>query len=986
MRLASRLIALSDVETWSGRRIAWAGGLFIVATAAFAAYDIALSHHQAVADTRRELDSQSRAIAEQTARTVQAVDVMLRHIAGEYKRGRISRLGTDDLHAYLRDMATGMNQIDGLGMFDAGGDQIGVSWPSPRRAVNMAALPRFQQLRDDPAPGFVVFGAAPAAGEGHWIVPFGRRLEHEDGGFAGVVAARGGVDYFERFYRDAYPDPSTRVALLHRDTTLLARHPSHAGSLGQQYPALESLLPGADGQPRALRGPSPVDGVDRFAAIRLVPDYPLVVVVSRDAAAALAPWRAQAIGSTMRTLALAALAAVLMVLLWRQIVWLSAARGSLVRSEERYALAAAGSDTGIWDWDLVAGTAYESRRAREILGLPLEPETQALDDIRRLIVCHPDDMQRRADALQAHLDGHRPHYEVEYRVRRADGRTTWIHVRALCVRDAAGRPQRIAGSVSDIDDRKRAEEALRQSEERYALAMTGSRGGHWVWNVTTGELFISPKVHALLGLPAQTAPASHAEFLQRLGAHPEDLDRTLRAGRDPGSQPQADFEARVMLPDGTTRWILTRAQLFGGVDGKDERIAGVTVDITERKQAEEQRDRLQQQLRQAQKLEAIGTLAGGIAHDFNNILSAILGYGEMAQKAASEGSAQRRHLDAALAAGQRAKSLVERILAFSRSGIGERVPVHVRAIVTEALDTIAATLPAGVRLERRIGAQDAAVLGDATQIHQVAMNLCANAVQAMRSEGTLVVVLDDVSLPAALAVATSTLAPGRYVRLSVADTGSGIEPRLLERIFDPFFTTKEVGVGTGLGLSLVHGIVTDLGGGIDVESRLGAGSTFTVYLPSTRLVAAPATDVIDAAIVRGDGQTVLLIDDEEPLMRLCEELLAGLGYEPVGFVSSREALETLRTEPDRFDLVLTDESMPGLGGCEFAVEVRTLRTDLPILLMTGLVSPSLVQQARAAGVAEVLGKPLALPDLARALAAALQAESARRQEAPTSFS
>jgi CheY-like chemotaxis protein len=253
------------------------------------------------------------------------------------------------------------------------------------------------------------------------------------------------------------------------------------------------------------------------------------------------------------------------------------------------------------------------------------------------------------------------------------------------------------------------------------------------------------------------------------------------------------------------------------------------------------------------------------------------------------------------------------------------------------------------------------------------MNLCANAVQAMKSEGRLVVTLDTQRLTAPLTVTTNTLPAGDFLRLAVADSGGGIEPRLLERIFDPFFTTKEVGVGTGLGLSLVHGIVTDLGGGIDVHSRVGEGSSFTIYLPAHGVVRAPAADAAVADDTpRGDGQTVLLVDDEEPLVRLGEELLAGLGYEPVGFVSSAAALDALRADPARFDAVLSDESMPGVTGRELAAEAHRLRPGLPVVLMSGYVSPALLQQARQIGVADVLCKPLAGRDIARALATALR--------------
>jgi PAS domain S-box-containing protein len=1116
VKLHQRLAAL-PVDAWQGRRFAWIGGLLIAAIAALAAYDMWRGYQATVEETQRELTIQSRVIAEQTARSVQAVDVMLRHVAAEYRRGRLTKLGPDELHAYLRDITVGLKQIDGLGMFDAAGEQIAVSWPEPRKAVNMAKLPRFAQLRDDPTLDFVIFEAARAAGDGVSIVPFGRRLETPGGQFAGVVAARGRVDYFEQFYRDAYPEPSTRVALLHRNATLLARHPPSAAALGQRFPVLEGLLPEPGGRPVASRGISPVDGVDRFAAIRLVPDYPLVVVVTREASAALAPWRSQAIGTAWRTLALGTLATLLIATVWRQLARLNAARASLAVSEERYALAAAGSDTGVWDWDLVAGSAYESRRARELQGLPLEPETQPLDTLQGLLTYHADDAPLRAAAMQAHLDGQTPHYEVEYRVERADGQYRWIHVRALCtraadgtplriagsvtdiddrkrgeialriseqrfadavagaddgiwewdyttgmafgsergrvmlgllpggpqvqkmedffaemrerihpddaprraqaiedhlagrtpayvgdfrmhqadgswrwihihgmcVRDGDGKPLRMAGSASDIDDRKRAEEALRESEERYMLAMTGSRGGHWVWDVASDTLFVSDAVNELFGLPTGTLlHASRRVYRDLVRWHPDDRARNDRHDDDlvAGRVQRAEFESRVLQADGSARWVLTRAQRFdnhGHGGSRGLRIAGVSVDISERKRAEAERERLEQQLRQAQKLEAIGTLAGGIAHDFNNILSAILGYGELAQKSAPEGSAQRRHLDASLAAGQRAKSLVERILAFSRSGMGERVPVHVQSVAGEALDAVAATLPAGVTLERRLAAGDCGVLGDATQIHQVVMNLCANAVQAMKSEGRLVVTLNTQRLAAPLTVTTSTLPTGDVLRLAVADSGSGIEPRLLERIFDPFFTTKEVGVGTGLGLSLVHGIVTDLGGGIDVHSRVGEGSTFTIYLPAHGVVRAPAGEASAADDTpRGDGQTVLLVDDEEPLVRLGEELLAGLGYEPVGFVSSAAALDALRAAPARFDAVLSDESMPGVTGRELAIEARRLRSGLPVVLMSGYVSPALLQQAREIGVADVLAKPLAGREIARALAAALRSSRA----------
>jgi signal transduction histidine kinase/CheY-like chemotaxis protein len=386
---------------------------------------------------------------------------------------------------------------------------------------------------------------------------------------------------------------------------------------------------------------------------------------------------------------------------------------------------------------------------------------------------------------------------------------------------------------------------------------------------------------------------------------------------------------------------------------------------------EREREELQRQLQRAAKMEAIGRLAGGIAHDFNNILGAILGYGELAQKNVGEGGAARRQIDQVMQAGARGKGLVERILAFSRSGVGERVPVHVQQVVEETLELLEASLLPPVRLERKLDAGDAAVIGDATQLHQVAMNLCTNALQAMEHGGVLGVVLDRVTVAQRRLLLHGTLLPGPYVRLSVSDTGSGIPAAVLERMFDPFFTTKGVGDGTGLGLSLVHGIVADFGGAIDVTTRAGAGTTFTVWLPSSgetqRLLAEP-----EGELPRGAGETVMIVDDQRSLVALAEETLAELGYEPAGFDSSVAALQAFRAEPRRFDLVLTDETMPDMSGVDLAREIRRVRPELPVVLMSGYSGAQLTERARAVGVAVLLHKPLVRRDIAEALARALR--------------
>jgi CheY-like chemotaxis protein len=318
-------------------------------------------------------------------------------------------------------------------------------------------------------------------------------------------------------------------------------------------------------------------------------------------------------------------------------------------------------------------------------------------------------------------------------------------------------------------------------------------------------------------------------------------------------------------------------------------------------------------------------------------------------------------------AAERAKSLVERILGFSRSGLGNRVLFNVQSVVNETLDLLTASLPAGIRVKTRLEAGDAGVIGDPTDLHQVTMNLCTNAVQAMARGGELGVVMERQHVREPGALARGSLAPGYYVRLTITDTGGGIAPPALERIFDPFFTTKSVGEGTGLGLALVHGIVTDLGGAIDVASTVGQGARFDIWLPVAGETPVAAVEP-ERTLPRGNGETLMIVDDEPPLVELAEEVVARLGYEPVGFASSTAALEAFTAAPHRFDAVLTDEMMPDLVGTELARQMRTVRPSIPILMMSGRAVAPLVDRATEAGIAEVLRKPLHGRDIAESLA------------------
>jgi CheY-like chemotaxis protein len=323
----------------------------------------------------------------------------------------------------------------------------------------------------------------------------------------------------------------------------------------------------------------------------------------------------------------------------------------------------------------------------------------------------------------------------------------------------------------------------------------------------------------------------------------------------------------------------------------------------------------------------------------------------------------RRYVENIMHAGARGKSLIERILAFSRSGMGDRTPINVQAVIEEVLELLVSSLAPGVRLEKWLEAGSAAVIGDATQLHQVTMNLCTNALQAMENGGVLQVALERAEVAHRCRLSHGDLALGAYVRLRISDTGSGIPLHVFDRMFDPFFTTKSVAGGTGLGLAVVHGIVTDLGGAIDVCTVVGRGTTFAIWLP----IGGETTDAsaeIASEVPRGRGQAVMIVDDERLLVKLVQEILAQLGYEPIGFSSSTAALAAFRAAPQRFDIVLTDDMMPELIGTDLAREIRLLRPDIPIVLASGSSGAPLNERARAVAIHEVLRKPLQRKDIA----------------------
>jgi signal transduction histidine kinase/ActR/RegA family two-component response regulator len=415
---------------------------------------------------------------------------------------------------------------------------------------------------------------------------------------------------------------------------------------------------------------------------------------------------------------------------------------------------------------------------------------------------------------------------------------------------------------------------------------------------------------------------------------------------------------------------MENARLFQEVQDHATQLAEANTalqsEMAERQRAEAARQHLEVQLHQVQKMEALGTLAGGIAHDFNNILAVILGYAELSLCDLVPGSNEWHNLQQILIASGRAKHLVKQILAFSRQSEQQRQPVYVHLILEETLTLLRASLPSTIELRQSLATHTGMMLADPVQLQQVVMNLCTNAEHAMRPKGgQLDICLDSVDIDATMATTLPDLMPGTHIRLTVRDTGHGMMPEVLERICEPFFTTKGPGEGTGMGLAVVHGIVASYAGAITVASTPGQGTTFAIYFPRLPDIV-EVTDGTEEILPKGEGH-ILFVDDETALANLAQAMLTRLGYDTEVYTSSRAALAAFQAAPQRFDLVITDQTMPYMTGEALTLACRHIRPDIPIILCTGFSHVMTIEKAGLLGVDAFLMKPLVIHDLGLAI-------------------
>ncbi|MEW6671632.1 MAG: CHASE domain-containing protein [Thermodesulfobacteriota bacterium] len=512
-------------------------------------------------------------------------------------------------------------------------------------------------------------------------------------------------------------------------------------------------------------------------------------------------------------------------------------------------------------------------------------------------------------------------------------------------------------------ERRQAGEALRASEEKYRNILENIEEGYYETDLSGNYTFCNDTMCKISGCSRDKfVGMNYRQFMTPETARNvyEVFNKVYRKGK-----PSHNIEWETIRLDGSKRYLEISTSLIRNSQDRPIGFRGVVRDVTSRRIDQEEKERLEAKLQQSQKMEAIGTLAGGIAHDFNNILTSIIGYADLSLIHAEKGSQLEEHIKEVIRAGKRATDLVRQILAFSRQGVQELKPIMPSLVIKEAIKLLRSATPTTIDVRQNI-ASDSLIMGDQTRIHQVLMNLCTNAVHAMEaSGGTLQIDLSDVSLDESFTSQFTDLTPGNYLKLTVSDTGKGIDPDIIGSIFEPYFTTKEPGEGTGLGLSVVQGIIKDLKGEVTVASAPGRGSTFTVYLPLLEKKLALEPERAD--VVPAGKERILLVDDEAAIVNMCRQILAGLGYSVTTRTSSVESLELFRNRPDDFDLVLTDMTMPNMTGEQLAHELKKIRPDIPVILCTGYSKNMSQESAARIGIKAFVMKPFFRSELARTI-------------------
>ena len=632
------------------------------------------------------------------------------------------------------------------------------------------------------------------------------------------------------------------------------------------------------------------------------------------------------------------------------------AEEALRESEKNYRLLVENASDVIWTRDMNLNLTYLSPSIEKITGYRVE-ESMALPNSERMM---PASMKLLTEIFEEELkleaqgdaDPSRDR-TVEIEMICKDGSTVWLEITVRFIRNETGQAVGVLGISRDINECKQAQEALRESEERYRTVLEANPDPVVVYDIEGKVIYFNPAFTRVFGWTVEERISKKMDEFVPEEAWEETkvmIDKVLAGESFSG------IETRRFTKEGKIIPISISGAIYRDPDNKP---IGSVINL---RNISAQKT-LETQLQQALKMESIGTLTGGIAHDFNNILGIIIGNTELAMDDVPEWNPAHFNLKEIKTASMRAKNIVRQLLTFSRKTDQELKPIKIIPIIKDSLKFLRATIPTSIDIRQDIRATDDTVLADPTQIHQIMMNLCTNASHAVETGGTIEVGIENIVLDEDSAVLYPDLIPGNYVKVTVSDTGQGIAPEATGRIFDPYFTTKEVGKGTGMGLSVVHGIVKSHGGAIIVESELGKGTTFSVLFPVIEKQVDSEIE-IDEKLPTGN-ERILFVDDEESMVYVGRYRLERLGYQVEAQTSPVQALKLFQANPDQFDLLITDMAMPRMTGDMLVKEILKIRPDMPTILCTGFSEKIDEERSKELGISAYIVKPFDRRDLAK---------------------
>lgn len=646
-------------------------------------------------------------------------------------------------------------------------------------------------------------------------------------------------------------------------------------------------------------------------------------------------------------------------------------RDALQQSERKLSAAARLARLGYWEDDLAEDRITWSEETCQLLGLPRTDRTRTWTDFFELV--HPNDREAIEERRRQMLRGGEG-FRATFRLNVPGGGIRYVETISEAVRDESGETVRVVGAIQDVSELMQAQEALRGSEKRLQLALQATGLGPWDWDLTTDTVEFWPEWKRQIGYEPDEIQNRYDEWETRL--HPDDRGRVLAALRDylDGRRPEYELEFRLRHKNGTYRWIYTRGVVLRDATGRQTHMIGCHLDITDRKQLEEQ-------YRQSQKMQAVGQLAGGIAHDFNNLLVVIGGYADLIAEELGPSHRVRRDLDEIRSATRSAATLTRQLLAFSRRQILQPQVLDLNQVLRRMHQMLGRVIGEHITLVMNLAATER-VCADPGQIDQVVMNLAVNARDAMPNGGRLLLETADADLDAAYAAAHRGASAGRHVMLSLSDTGAGMDETTRTHLFEPFFTTKPSGQGTGLGLATVYGIVKQSGGSIWVYSELGKGSIFKIYLP----VATTSSEDVSRPEITGQQlndqqlngtETVLVVEDQPDVRALIDRTLRRYGYTVIAASHGADALAVSHAHDGPIHVMLTDVVLPGASGRAVARLVLADRPSLRVLYMSGYTENAVDQHGVLEPGLAFIQKPFSGEALVRKIREVLAADRPR---------